>query len=390
MKKLLIMGFHFLACIVILNGQNFDSEKEESHHHLKDLLVTENWQAVYDYLESEVLADSIICNTNPVDRLVFGNACLSLKNWNQAMYCFYCSNDSLNSESLKQYLNFIKTCYDQIENSTTCYLLGDAYARLGKYDIARIYYDKSLALNNKNILALNARATSGWIQSVADSLPACLDCTNDWNKVVSIDPYFTDALVSIGVSRVLAGKYLGRAEGKLLQAISIDSNYILANNGLKVIYHKTNPEKYYEFANKSNGCVFAKMDESFLLLDSLLNDPNSEVEIRKVIDSLNQNKSRGVAQTAAATSIALGGPTNPAGLTAAGIAAGFYGISTVLQTVDNLSQQPSAGNYSKLARGGVYSYQIEGQNKSTQIVGVPSVTGTWFLLNYPSKVLFIN
>jgi tetratricopeptide (TPR) repeat protein len=392
MKKFKLVLFLFIGLKLITLGQAI--EDKNALHSISNFLSNEDWKSIHAYLEPDFSNDTLICSADPVKRFIFGHSCVALKQWNSAMNCFYCSNDTTNSETLVRYYEFAKSIFMTSENSATSFLLGDAYARIGIFDSANFFFDQSLALNNQNVMALNARATINWIKSVEEKQTSCRSCTDDWNNAIAFDPMFADAIVSKGVSRILAGQHLGNAEIILKQATDIDPDFALANNGLKVIYHKTNPEKYYEYANKSKECPFSKVDEFFLIYDSLMDIPAYNEELTHIIDSLQ------IARGATALS------NTPLKLHANAIKGAFdFATATgdfVNKTIQTWSLPSSSYSWeAKLSysygdlktfvdRGGVYSYQIEGQNKKTSIAGIPSITGTWFLLNYPNEVLFIN
>jgi len=78
------------------------------------------------------------------------------------------------------------------QSPTANYLRGDAFARAGNWDAAASAFDKALAIDRRNILALNAR---GVVRTIAGSYDAGL---LDFMSASGINPTFADAYINRG------------------------------------------------------------------------------------------------------------------------------------------------------------------------------------------------
>jgi tetratricopeptide (TPR) repeat protein len=359
----------FLCCATffssVLSGQVSENLKQVNLY-----LEKGNWQEAWR-ASAKLQGKSgkkQICNGDPVIRLLHGHTSLAAGNYDEAMTQFYCDCDSLNSESLMKWRTFCQGLVsDNPGFSSAHYLLGDALARLENYDSAKVEFTKAIELSTNNFLALNARGVNQWILSKSKNETMCLLCTADWDSAVLLKPDMADAIVNKGVSFLLVGGDEERCISLFQRAIESKSDFSLAHNGIKVAYHaQGNVEGFFDVAPNAKNAPFSRLDTIVHSLDSIA-------------------EARGFGTLAMCiptpATIAIGAIAYSAG---AGIEIG-NNIDRVLNstpTTINDNQQRLADNL----KGGVYSIQIEGINKKTFQEGFPSVSGTWFLLNYPSKI----
>jgi len=103
---------------------------------LENAILNKNWKDAIEILEKD---DSKVAD--PTARLLMGHACLATNRNNQSSTLFL-SVDKENE--LKNYLTWAESLStDNPENAVSHYLLGDAYARLGKRDKAEEALKKS-------------------------------------------------------------------------------------------------------------------------------------------------------------------------------------------------------------------------------------------------------
>ncbi len=369
--KIIVIIFIFCSAIFtpFLEGQVTESLSQVQFY-LENEIYREAWQSSAK-LQGK-LDKNQICQGDPVIRLLHGHTSLALGNYDEAMNQFYCACDTLNSESLIKWRAF---CQELVLNqpsfTSSHYLLGDALARLEKYDSANVEFTKAIELSPNNFLALNARGVNEWVWSKLKNEAMCLQCTADWDLALSIKTDMADAFVNKGVGFLLVG---GDEEGciSLFQkAINLKSDFSLAYNGIKVAYHTIgNVEGFFDITPFAINTPFAK-------LDLLFSSPDSITE------------ARGVAKLAMAIPIPqfkIIGAVTYAGATAFDLGNSIDKMINSTPATIHTNQHDFADSL----KGGVYSIQIEGINKETFIEGLPSLSGTWFLLNYPSKTWKIN
>lgn len=377
MKKTVILTFLCSSIFVpFLKGQN-----NELMHQVILHLEKGNWQEAWQISTALYgnLNNKEICYGDPVIRLLHGHTSLAFGNYNQAMNQFYCDCDSLNSESLQKWRLFCqKLVLTNPWFSSAHYLFGDALARLEQYDSARIEFTKALELNPNNYLALNARGVNEWIWSKLKNETMCLKCTEDWDSIIHNYPEMADAYANKAVSFLLVGGNEERCISYFSSALQKNDNFILAYNGKAVAYLSSGQsEMFFDVLPFTKGCIFYDLQKNVEKLDSLIiecqRNPEKCPEILKeAIGKVRGNLTH-------SNPIVSGTANLIDGMTRLGESFNFR--NDALTNLGNAYY-----SIKDWSRGGVYSWQIEGINKDTRWEGQPpSITGTWFLLNYPSK-----
>lgn len=211
---LLLPGIMF----VTMTGGVYADDLEVEDEKLERAVLSEDWASV-----TTILEDVGPGTPSPVLRLIKAHACLDLNLNNESLCLFYSVTTDKEFEKWKTWTIRFS---DANPNSSIAHLfIGDAYARLKKWDDSLNEMNIALDLAPKSHMALNARgvvysAMMEWDRAILD-----------FDEATKVNPKFADAYASRGVLYIMKRSSATGALKWFKKAIDLTPDFALAING---------------------------------------------------------------------------------------------------------------------------------------------------------------
>ncbi|MCF8317685.1 MAG: hypothetical protein K9I02_02985 [Haliscomenobacter sp.] len=342
-NSLIIFIVLSLFSIVSFAQNNFDSQRIDIS--IENAIVDENWLNVFEKV-SPYFKDSInSCSVKPEIRFIYGHSALIIGKNNLSTDQFYCKCDSMNSETLNAWKTYTSALDSKHNDSPAVkYLLADAYARLGLFELAKSELDKSLLINRNHVPSLNCRSVINWLlfeNSHRKVEKYRIGAFEDINKAIALKPDYADLYSNRAIFYMRNTGDMDLPQKDLEKALDIDSTYWLAMNS-------------YAFSFGEEGELNIYEDIKSKILKLYPENPFSDFESDSKL-----YKYRGTAQ--------MSFDFKPGGI---GI-----GLS---------------GTLDDIMRGGIFTYLKEGENLKLSEVGDAIKIITWFNYNYPNEIFLLK
>ena len=349
---------------------------------LETYIVKSDWEAVASIIIPFFDENPEPFPEMPQLRFIAGHAFQANKQNNKASIIFMNPEDAPDSESIAKWEKYTHELADRNPTSSTAkYLYGDALARKGMYNEAKLQFDHALALEPKNYMALNARGVIGWIIAISnpEHSEQKFSFFEDLQKSGSYS--YPDAWANLGLISLLNAYSSASALENFQKAIDIDETFAMAFNGKACAYADIGElAKASEELVKANthcpGLPFV-VDNANVLKDSA----GTGEKLKEVANTKYAGVKRGIVLNVnvGLTNIFNYSPMN---------------IDNIFNKAPSWTTQTNLGktyaNVSSLkysptqnSRGGVYVYAKEGLNLVIDREPSNRAVGTWFVLNYP-------
>lgn len=319
-----------------------DSEKQL----LWTALKNSSWDEIAQVMKPIVERQKNGCDLDVPYLFLAGLSFLATGNNNEAAYLLYCPEKEGASNRFMEWKEWTNLYLEQNpEQPIAQFLSGDAYARTGEYDKAKVILkqvvDNQECPETIKPMAYNSLGVVSWIMK-EENEPLI------YFQMAAENEGFADPWVNLGVLELHEGLSSETADENFNQALNIDDNHSMALNG--------------------RACAAA-----------LAGEPTERV--KKILEQAD-NKVVYVALNKAALMDSEGTPFETSGVL------GQHRVTKVdfdigipgLKWLGSLGFELGFGNIN----GGVYTTLKEGENLETVKEGkTGKKVGTWFALNYP-------
>lgn len=245
--KVVFVTLLLLVSVIVLKPLTVKAQSDkEVDKKVEDAILAEDWKKAADLL------GSVDTETpSPVLRLIKGHACLALNRNNESL-CLFLSVSS--EDELKVWEKWTQD-FAGINNKSAVayYFRGDALGRLEQWDKALVLFNKTLELQPRHAMTLNARGVNYAAQQKFN------EALLDFDAAIKANPFLADAYASRGSMYIQ--KKAG-AEGALRwfnHALEKSPSFALARYGrgyMKVVLGKSEegPKEIQE-ASRDIACM---------------------------------------------------------------------------------------------------------------------------------------
>ncbi|MFH1313641.1 MAG: tetratricopeptide repeat protein [Candidatus Eisenbacteria bacterium] len=204
---------------------------------ISEALVEDNWGRVFTLIAG--VGDNSL-SSNAI--LLQGHAALATDRHNAAAALFVLIGDTTAFEDWRLWTEHFHKQHPDVAASR--YLVGDAYAREGKFDQALSYFNSAIEISPDHFLTKNARGVTNAIlyaakaedkEAAEQHYHHISSAINDFADVREVNPGFIDAVINQGIASIETYRFSG-ARVFFNEAVEMDSSSALALNGRAMLF----------------------------------------------------------------------------------------------------------------------------------------------------------